>query len=138
LGAAALLVAGAGSWFVAYRGLRPLAVVSSRAADIAARRDFSQRLGFDDRRDEVGRLASTVDHLLATVDETLRTHREFVADTSHELRNPLLAIRTNLDLMDRLPTAEARQECVFEAREQVERMSRLVSDLLLLAQVERG
>ncbi|HEU0168157.1 MAG TPA: HAMP domain-containing sensor histidine kinase, partial [Chloroflexota bacterium] len=57
---------------------------------------------------------------------------------SHELRNPLLAIRMNLDLLGRVPSAAAREECLHEARQQVERMSRLVADLLLLAQVERG
>src|SRR5687767_10713941 len=89
-------------------------------------------------KDEVGQLASTVDQLLDTVEETLRHHREFVADTSHELRNPLLAVRTNLELLTRVTDARERAECVREAHQQVNRMSRLVSDLLLLARVEAG
>ncbi len=138
LGAAALLVSGLVGWLVANTSLRPLSTISAQAAAIAEQRDFRRRLNVAERRDEVGQLARTIDTLLATVDDTLRTHREFVADTSHELRNPLLAIRTNIELMDRLTDRAARAECRQEARQQVERMSRLVSDLLVLAQVEAG
>lgn len=138
LGIAALLVAGLLGWLVAYKGLRQLGVISRRAAEIASRRDFSQRLHLSWRKDEVGKLGQTIDGLLATVDETLRMHREFVADTSHELRNPLLAIRTNLELLDRTRNAEELAECISELREQAERMSRLVAGLLTLAQVEAG
>jgi heavy metal sensor kinase len=138
LGAGALAVSVLIGWVVAHRGLRTLGAISEQAAAIAAQRDFGRRLRRVRRRDEVGRLARTINVLLATVDETLRTHREFVADTSHELRNPLLAIRTNLDLLDRVADPAARAECLREARDQVERMSRLVSDLLVLARVEAG
>jgi two-component system sensor histidine kinase MprB len=136
LGATALVVAGLVGWIVARQGLRPLSIIAAKAADVATARDFSRRLGQQGINDEVGRLSRTIDQLLATVEDTLKTHRDFVADTSHELRNPLLAIRTNLDLVSRVATREERQECVQEARQEVERMSRLVSDLLILAQVE--
>lgn len=138
LGAAALAVAGAIGWVVADRGLQPLTAIARRAALIAAGRDFSRRLDHKGPSDEVARLARTVDDLLKTVDETLRQHRDFVADTSHELRNPLLAIRTNLELVARMPKREQRTECVQEALQQVERMSGLVNDLLTLARMEVG
>ncbi len=138
LGLAALGLAASVGWLVAYRGLQPLSEITSRAADIASKRNFGERLRLRRRRDEIGVLAETIDGLLAQVEHTLRTHREFVADTSHELRNPLLAIRTNLELVTRVADQEARDECIREAREQTERLSRLVSDLLLLAQIDRG
>jgi signal transduction histidine kinase len=139
IGSAAALVAGGVGWVLSYRGLRPLSAISSQAAEIAVERQFGRRLELGRRRrDEIGKLANTIDELLGKVDETLQAHREFVADTSHELRNPLLAIQTNLELLTRFPEGEDRDECVSEATQQVERMSRLVSDLLLLAQVERG
>lgn len=133
LGVAALL-----GWVVAHRRLRTLRAISEQAAVITQQRDFGRRLAVRENLDEVGRLARTIDQLLATVEETLHRHREFVADTSHELRNPLLAIRTNLDLLDRVVDPESRAECLREAREQVERMSRLVADLLVLARGEVG
>ncbi len=136
LGVVALLVSGAAGWVVAHRGLRSLSTIAAQAADITEHRDFGRRLEYAGAADEVGQLAQAIDRLLVTVDDTLRRHREFLADTSHELRNPLLAIRTNLDLLDRIPDPKARAECLQETRQQVERMSRLVTDLLTLAQVE--
>jgi signal transduction histidine kinase len=105
---------------------------------IARQRAFDRRLGLGPRHDEVGQIANTIDHLLLTVEETLHSHRQFVADTSHELRNPLLAIHTNLELLDRVNDPADRAECVREAREQVERMSRLVADLIVLARTDAG
>lgn len=138
LGVSALAFAGVAGWFVAYRGLRPLRDIAQQASAITAQRNFRRRLRAWRGKDEIGVLTTTINQLLATVDQTLQTHREFVADSSHELRNPLLAIRTNLDLMDRVANKEQRAECVREAREQVARMSRLVADLLVLARIEAG
>ena len=120
---------------------RALAWLSRQTAAIAGRRDFGQRLAGAERGDEVGRFARTVNDLLETVDVTLRSHREFVADASHELRNPLTAIQVNLDLLaastEETDTA-AREECLRQAAQQVKRMRRLVSDLLLLARLDAG
>lgn len=118
--------------------LRALSKLAEQAADIAAERDFRRRLDLADRHDEVGHLARTVNHLLSTVEGTLASHRDFLADTSHELRNPLLAIRVNLELASHSADPRAREDCVRESLQQVERMSRLVSDLLTLARLESG
>ena len=135
LGSAGMLAGAVGGWCVADRALRPLSVMSSRAAIISTRRDFERRLNLAGT-DEVGQLARVIDQLLETVDHTLRSHHDFVADISHELRNPLLAIRANVDLLDGCADEAERQECVSEIRDQVQRLTRLVGDLLLLAQVE--
>jgi two-component system, OmpR family, sensor kinase len=119
--------------WVAGRGLRPLQTVAQRAREIAQQRNFHHRVGPLPQTDEVGQLARTVDYLLETVEGTLSRHREFVADTSHELRNPLLAIQTNLELLRKVESPTDQLECLEEASEQVRRMSRLVADLLLLA-----
>lgn len=136
LGVSALAIAGLAGWLVAHRGLRPLRDMAQQAETITVQRNFRRRLRVGQRTDEVGALAATINGLLSTVDQTLQTHREFVADSSHELRNPLLAIRTNLDLLDRVGGRAQRTECIREAREQVARISRLVSDLLVLARTE--
>ncbi|MGI8553205.1 MAG: ATP-binding protein [Dehalococcoidia bacterium] len=136
LGVLALLLCGGIGWLVARNGLRPIQAMARRAAELTSGRDFGQRLGVAWSRTEVGQLARTIDELLATVDELLRQHRQFVADTSHELRNPLLAIRTNLELLPRVREGADQVECLDEARAQVDRMSRLVDDLLLLARAE--
>lgn len=138
LGGAAVAVAVLFGWAVARSALLPLKTMAQRAADIAAQGEFRNRVGPVAQRDEIGQLAMTVDHLLETVEQMFRKHQEFVADTSHELRNPLLAVRANLELLPRAGDAEAQAECLAEAAEQVERMSRLVNDLLLLARSEAG
>lgn len=118
--------------------LRALTTMSEQAATIAARRDFSRRLQLAHRQDEIGHLAQTVNHLLATVETTIQSHHDFLADTSHEMRNPLLAIRVNLELLNRVDDPESREECVRESLQQVDRVSCLVSDLLILARLEAG
>lgn len=138
LGAGALAAAGLTGWLVAHQGLRPLISIARQASAISARRDFGRQIRHAGPSDEVGILAETVNQLLARVTETLQSHRDFIADTSHELRNPLLAIQTNLELIERVPDRAARLECVQEARQQVERMSGLVADLLMLARIETG
>ena len=79
-----------------------------------------------------------VDDLTARVDDVLTTQRQLLADTSHELRTPLTTVRGNLDLLERdLPPAE-RAEILAESREEVDRMARLVRDLLLLSDSTSG
>jgi two-component system, OmpR family, sensor kinase len=138
LGAVACGGAGLLGWFITRRALRPLNVVAGQASAIARGREFERRVQAPASVAEVDLLADTINELLTTIDATLRRHREFLADTSHELRNPLLAVRGNLELLDMIDDPEAREECLREARQQVERMSRLVNDLLSLAQVEAG
>jgi len=138
LGVAACGGAGLLGWAITRRGLRPLNAVAQQASSIAHSREFEQRVEAPGSVAEVDLLAGTINELLTTIDGVLRRHREFLADTSHELRNPLLAVRGNLELLDMVDDPEAREECVREARQQVERMSRLVNDLLSLAQIEAG
>lgn len=136
LSGAALLVCVGIGWLVAQHGLRPIRAIAHRAAALTACREFGEQLGLAHTRTEVGQLAQTIDALLATVHDLLRQHRAFVADTSHELRNPLLAIQTNLELLPRVRTDAEQEECIAEAQEQIGRMSRLVEELLLLARAE--
>ena len=102
-------------WIVSTRALLPLRTMSRRAAAIAVQGDFSSRVGPVAQRDEIGQLASTVDHLLETVEQAFQKHREFVADTSHELRNPLLAIQANLELLPQVGDPQDEAECLAEA-----------------------
>ncbi|MSQ28544.1 MAG: HAMP domain-containing protein [Dehalococcoidia bacterium] len=124
------------AWITTRQGLAPLTAMARHAQRIAGGRLFHERIAGADRTDEVGWLVEVINQLLATVENTLDQHRQFVADTSHELRNPLLTIQTNLDLLDRIDDPAERAECLRETRAEVQRMSRLVIDLLLLARGE--
>jgi two-component system OmpR family sensor kinase len=137
-GALALLIAELFGWLIAKSQLKPLGAISTLASDLSKRRDFAQRLTVQPQSKEVRELVATINRLLDTVEGTLTSHRMFLADTSHELRNPLLAIRTNLDLLSRSPGSADQEECLTEALGQTERMSRLVAELLLLARSEKS
>jgi two-component system OmpR family sensor kinase len=134
---------------IAGRAMRPIATLTSTARNIAATRDPSQRIPEPERDDEVGELARTLDQMLRELDaarseteQAMKRQREFVADASHELRTPLTSVLANLELLQERLTREGAgiddQEMVDSALRSSKRMSRLVSDLLLLARADAG
>lgn len=132
----AAVAALASGWFITGRALRPIAEVTGVARRIASTGQFERRIAEPPARDELGELVITFNEMLASLEKTFERQREFIADVSHELRGPLMVIRGNLDLLKRkLPDAE-REESAAEAAEEVDRMSRLVADLLFLAEVD--
>jgi two-component system OmpR family sensor kinase len=129
--------------------MRPIATLTSTARIIATTRDPSQRIPEPERDDEVGELARTLDQMLRQLDaaraeteQMMQLQREFVADASHELRTPLTSILANLELLqERLTPGQGNDEeheIVDSALRSSKRMSRLVSDLLLLARADAG
>ena len=125
-----------GVWWLTARALGPIAEVTRVARQIATTGQFERRIAAPPARDELGELAATFNDMLARLERTFRRQREFLADASHELRGPLMVIRGNLDLLNMELPENERRESVGEAIEEVERMSRLASDLLFLAEVE--
>ena len=134
---------------IAGRAMRPIATLTTTARSIATTRDPSQRIPEPERDDEVGELARTLDQMLRELDaarseteQMMQLQREFVADASHELRTPLTSILANLELLqERLTRAaetDEEREIVESALRSSQRMSRLVSDLLLLARADAG
>lgn len=137
-GGACIVVAGVvGGWLLARQALRPVGALTDAVAEIARTGEFSRRVPQPERNDEIGRLAATFNELLDRLGVLVNRQRALVADTSHELRNPLMVVRGNLELMahDNLPDAE-RAEAVADSLEEVDRMTRLVSDLLFLADAD--
>jgi two-component system OmpR family sensor kinase len=130
-----LFVALAAGWWIARAALRPIERISRTVQAIGESRDLSRRLRFVGPSDEVGRLAYTFDGMMGRLERAFETQKRFVADASHELRTPLTAIRGNADLMAFAPPEE-RDVCLAAIRREAERMTRLVSDLLLLAEAD--
>jgi signal transduction histidine kinase len=132
---AVMFVASLGvGWVIAGRVLAPIERITSVAREIQAT-DLSRRIELGGPEDELRRLADTFDAMLARLDAAFGAQRQFLADASHELRNPLAIIRTNLDVALADPNAdpeELRQSLVVIQRAS-DRMSRLVDDLLALA-----
>jgi two-component system OmpR family sensor kinase len=129
---------------VADRAMRPIASLTALARDIASTRDPSRRMPVPAADDEVGELARTMDGMLEALDQArsereraLERQREFVADASHELRTPLTSVQANLELLQAAGGGDDDQ-AVESALASTKRMSRLVSDLLLLARADAG
>ncbi|MEE8363596.1 MAG: HAMP domain-containing sensor histidine kinase [Dehalococcoidia bacterium] len=132
--------AGALAFALAGRALRPVATMTETARAIALSRGFARRLQGGSATDELGQLAQTFNEMLASLEDAYAAQRRFTADASHELRAPLTAIRGNLDLLDRVRDMpeEERRHTLAQLRGEVERLSRLVHDLLGLARADAG
>jgi signal transduction histidine kinase len=129
-----VLITGAVTYLAAGRALRPVEAIRARVASTSD--DLSVRVPVPTARDEVGRLAETMNAMLARLQSAQATQRRFVADASHELRSPLATIATGLELMSR---GDAGPDAVEALRGETARLGRLVDGLLLLARAdERG
>jgi two-component system, OmpR family, sensor kinase len=138
LGGLALLLAVGAATLLTGRALAPIARITRAAADVAATGHYHERVPAPRRSDEVGQLAATMNELIGTVERTLAQQRQFLADTSHELRSPLTVVLANLDLMRRELDPHEHDLSVVEATAEAQRMRRLVNDLLLLAHADAG
>jgi signal transduction histidine kinase len=137
---AALTVAAAGITYgaarlTAGRILRPIADLTAAAEHVTQTRDLTARLDSTGTSDEVGRLASSFDTMLAALHDSLTAQRQLVADASHELRTPLTSLTTNLDLLeDGAGLADPQAPALVRAaREQAGELNQLITDLLDLA-----
>ena len=121
-------------WVVAGQVLAPIRRITDVARDIQAT-DLSRRIRLHGPEDELRQLADTFDAMLERLDAAFRSQRQFVADASHELRNPLAIIRTNLDvaLADPEPAVEDVRHTLRVVKRASDRMARLVDDMLALA-----
>jgi signal transduction histidine kinase len=126
-------------WFAAGRVLRPVDRIAAVARDIQAT-DLSRRIALEGPDDEMKDLADTFDQMLGRLDEAFAGQRHFFQEASHELRNPLAVIRTNLDVAladDHADVAELRRAAELAART-AERMTLTVDDLLRYARNEQA
>jgi heavy metal sensor kinase len=124
-------------WVIAGRVLAPIGRITGVAREIQAT-DLSRRIRMQGPNDELKQLADTFDAMLARIDAAFAAQQQFLADASHELRNPLAIIRTNADLAlsDPEPQQEELRQAVVVVKRASDRMARLVDDLLALARRE--
>src|SRR5690606_14950550 len=121
-------------WFVSGRMLRPIGQITRAVRRIQAS-DLSQRINLGGPDDELRRLADTFDDMLGRVDAAFESQRQFIHEASHELRNPLAAIRANLEVTLSDPNADAEdlRHTAEVVERSTERMAKLVDDLLVSA-----
>src|SRR5689334_3711760 len=125
-----ILVVGAATYFFAGRALRPVEAIRAQVASMSEK-DLAERVPVPVARDEVGRLAETMNGMIARLESAQKVQRRFVADASHELRSPLATIGAGLELLEGSDPGTVRT-----LRGETERLGRLVDDLLLLARAD--
>lgn len=121
-------------WVVSGGVLRPIERITGVAKDIQAT-DLSRRIDLGGPPDELRELADTFDDMLGRIDDAFESQRQFIHEASHELRNPLAVIRTNLDVTLSDPDADPEdlRHTLEVVRRSTERIGRLVDDLLVYA-----
>ncbi len=137
-GPPAVLAAGLAAWVLAGAALRPVERMRRQVADITDQ-DRDVQLAVPGTRDEIARLAVTVNGLLTRLQHALERERGFVADAGHELRTPLAILRAELELAARPGRSrEQLASAMVSAVQETDRLARLAEDLLLLARADQG
>jgi two-component system, OmpR family, sensor histidine kinase MprB len=137
LSAIGVVVATLLGWAVARAGLSPVTRLASVAEEVSLTGDPDRRVEVE-RRDELGRLATTFNAMLSALQRSLDAQRRLVSDASHELRTPLASLRINVDVLAENPDmpAEDRKEVLDRVTDQVAELSRLVASVTDLARGE--
>jgi signal transduction histidine kinase len=136
-GGVAVTILTFGGWITTRRALQPLSTVTRTASEITRADDLSRRIpGQRSKVDEVGQLIQAFNQTLERLEDLFNVQRRFVADVGHELRTPLTVIKGNAELMRR--EGKLDMELLDRMDREVDRLTRMVGDLLLLAQAEAG
>ena len=129
-----LLLASAGGYFLARKTLSPIALMDQQTQRITAE-NLAARLDVTNEHDELGGLATTINHLLSRLENSFQEQQRFVADASHELRTPLAVLRGETEVaLSQIRTIDEYKASLNLIEDEAERLSRIVEDLFLLAQ----
>jgi signal transduction histidine kinase len=129
-----LLVIAGVTWTVTRRALAPVEAIRGELGRITAARDLSRRVPVPESKDEVARLARTTNETLTALETSVAQQRGFVADASHELRNPIASLRTQLEVAAAHPELLELDELIADTV----RLQQLTADLLFLARLDAG
>jgi signal transduction histidine kinase len=130
-----LLLASVIAFLAAGRVLAPLRGLRDAARSITAT-DLTQRIEVEGH-DEIAELSRTFNEMLDRLDDAFTSQREFIRDAGHELRTPITVIRGHLELLAAGQDPAERAETIAVVTDELDRMSRFVADLMLLARAER-
>ena len=135
----ALLMAGLGGWFLARKSLAPVVSMAESARRIGSE-NLDLQLPVANPRDELGKLATAFNELLARLNAAFKQQRQFMADASHELRTPLSVMHTAAGVTLKQPHRNEGEyrEAIEMLNEQTRRLSRIVKDMFILARADAG
>lgn len=130
------IIAGGGvlTYFLLGRALKPVRELSTEIQGITEHA-LSRRVGSPTAHDEISSLADSFNTMLCRLDKAFSDQKRFSSDAAHELKTPLAAIKTNIDVlqMDDAPTPEEYRRTIAIVKKQTGRMIRLVDDLFTIS-----
>ena len=131
-------IAAAFGLVVSRAALSPVRRLTQTAETVTETGDLSQRIEVEGR-DELSRLATSFNTMLAALEDSTQAQRQLVADASHELRTPLTSLRTNIEVLagDHTLPEEERERLLSDVVEQLEEMTTLIAELIELARAEQ-
>jgi len=133
-----LFLAGAGGWWLAGRAFDPINRVVAAAQRLSAER-LDERLPVPAAEDEVRHLTLTLNEMLDRLEKAFQSQQRFVADASHELKTPLTILMGELDVLrQQARSVEDYRKFLSSASEELQRLSQIIQNLLLLAQADSG
>jgi signal transduction histidine kinase len=132
-----LVVVGAVTWREVGRALAPVDAIRAEVEAISSRQLY-RRVPDPPGKDEIGRLARTMNRMLARLEEGRVRERRFVSDASHELRSPVTTIRQHAEVALSHPDRTSLGELAEVVLEEDVRLQRIVEDLLLLTRIDEG
>jgi signal transduction histidine kinase len=132
-----LVVVAITTWFAVGRALAPVEAIRREVDEISAAQ-LHRRVPQPKADDEIGRLAATMNRMLARLESARNSQRRFVSDASHELRSPITTIRQHAEVALAHPDRTSARELAEVVLAEQQRMQRLVEDLLLLARADEN
>jgi heavy metal sensor kinase len=134
----ALMVASLGGQFLAHKALKPVDDITQTARMITSQ-NLNQRITPPKVKDEISRLIETFNGMISRLDQSFRQIKQFSSDASHELRTPLTILKGEVEVMLRKErTQQEYQQTLKSNLEEINRMSQIVEDLLLLSKADTG
>lgn len=133
-----VLASAIGGYFVISRALVPVGKISRTANNISESSDLSQRINIGKGGDEISSLANTFDKMLDKIEQTLENEKQFTSDASHELRTPVAVIISECEYMlECAKASEDFKESAASVKRQAEKMSKLISELLMISRMDK-
>lgn len=134
----ALAVASLGGHFLANKALKPVDEITNTARAITSH-NLNKRIRIKKVKDEIGRLADTFNEMISRLDQSFRRIRQFSADVSHELKTPLTVLKGEIEVtLRRARTGHEYRAILRSNLEEINNMTKVVDDLLLLSRADTG
>ncbi len=133
-----LVIASLGGQFLANKALKPVDRVT-QAARMITTQNLNQRIQTLKVKDEISRLIDTFNEMISRLDQSFRQIKQFTTDASHELKTPLTILKGEVEVALRKKRTPHEYEQILESNlEEINRMSKIVEDLLLLSKADIG